>query len=1266
MSKVLRTIAKVATVIGAVAKFIPGVGQVISAVATGVALVAGVASEATAKKPPAPGTTNQFTIDPQAGIPYCIGRTFTGGRIIHVDGYGGADNPNLTYVIAFTGGGPAVGIETVLVERQPVTVGPGGASGYYAGFMWFAHHLGGHPEASALAAPFAGFPNWSPAHRLSGYTTGMWTLKFDKKGKVFASGQPEFGVVGRWVRVYDPRLDSTIPGGNGPCRARQENTYVWSENGPLHALTWALGRWQNGRRALGVGIEPQDIDIQAFIDAANIFDANGWAVGGVMDGSADKWNTLRTILLAGAAEPLDLGGLLSCRYESPKVSLATITGDDLADGEIVVPAMKTWRDRINSIIPRYRSEAHNWEIIPASAVRGAAYIAEDGEERTRESEYYCCQSLTQAAQLAAYEIARSREIDGISIPLKTKFIGYKPGDCLTLNIPEANLNNQPAVVTNRTLDPATGIVTMTFRTETAAKHAWAMGRTASAPPSPAITSSALADALIWSNRAGVPEERFNPFERYDFGRIVNTANGARYIYISDTPSVGTAPPNVARWSLLSGSAVVDVAQTLVNQGPGATDPRGLAPIYDNPANLVFDGGFRLMGSRWTLGAWAWSPGAHDGPFLQIATGGTQVAFSGVIGIAGNINCSLQAELFTGGMTGGTLNLDIQWRTAAGTLIAQTTERVTQPNGQGWNKRRIQVTSPVGTAQGIVRVFIEGATNTNAAVRRIKLSQGWMDTPFSDDVTNSAIYNNGQNIDALRPQEFGANVTEGRVSSAVANQGALAVLNNVGASRLLLPGYDNIIPDADYRDLAWWGAASFPNIQGIGVDLSWDQNRVLEFTCDRDMNIYSQFFAVELGSTYRVRCRIWNNDTNRGWTGAFWPLIHMPSVAWWSLRHGYAVDPNIANAANAIVANGDTGMQEFYFRVSSTTMRMIQFAFLSNARGSHLAIQIQINKVAQLGRDIMRNGSAARYNVNELETALGVASSYFGQTAWGTFSGSTNRVARINDAGRIIDPTMYNTQFMIGPRNATTLSPGYTVGGSNVTVTLPAHSRMIAGASGPIALSYGAMSAAWPFGSYWAAYVDDPNLTGIASPAVALTSDPNQLLFPGRYQVASGFTPAANGTGGITGLGGGGGIIANCVAADSFMPDGRRAGEYEAGDLLWVLCEDSWSQAVCTRVAANKVVEDVECAELVSASGIKVVASVSTPCTLRGGQVVNILDALGEELAVQDHNGFRWEKIVKVTRVGQRAVAHISANDRTYAAGTDYGRYIFVHNSFYKP
>jgi hypothetical protein len=59
------------------------------------------------------------------------------------------------------------------------------------------------------------------------------------------------------------------------------------------------------------------------------------------------------------------------------------------------------------------------------------------------------------------------------------------------------------------------------------------------------------DALIWNNRAGIPEERFNPLATYDFGRIVNLANGARYIYVNDTPTGGNTPPNLTYWTELS-------------------------------------------------------------------------------------------------------------------------------------------------------------------------------------------------------------------------------------------------------------------------------------------------------------------------------------------------------------------------------------------------------------------------------------------------------------------------------------------------------------------------------------------------------------------------------------------------------------------------------------------------------------------------------------------------------------------------------------------
>ncbi len=142
-------------------------------------------------------------------------------------------------------------------------------------------------------------------------------------------------------------------------------------------------------------------------------------------------------------------------------------------------------------------------------------------------------------------------------------------------------------------------------------------------------------------------------------------------------------------------------------------------------------------------------------------------------------------------------------------------------------------------------------------------------------------------------------------------------------------------------------------------------------------------------------------------------------------------------------------------------------------------------------------------------------------------GVIGRTALLSAAnGRVLNPTFYNTQVLLGPRNATSLTPTYSVGASNVTVNLPAHNRVIAGPSGPLTLSYGATSGVVAFSASWWAYIDDPDLTGFASPTVAFTNSPVNLLHPGRYEVASGTAPAAGGGGGDYGGGGGGGIRFN--------------------------------------------------------------------------------------------------------------------------------------------
>jgi hypothetical protein len=359
-----------------------------------------------------------------------------------------------------------------------------------------AWQLGNTPEASALSGPYGAIPTFGSTAKLSGMAAWLLTLRFDKKGKIYASGVPQFGVVAKWERAYDPRKDSTYPGGSGAHRWGDESTWEWSENPAVHAITYARGRYQNGKKTVGCGFPQDAIDLAAYVELANLCDANGWKVGGTIYEPGSRWDNLKRILETCAAEPVFVGARLSVKFSAPKVALDTITAADLADGEYQVPAMKSWRDRLNGIVPRYRSEDHKWEYVQSDLVSVATYVTEDGEEKDEEQQYDLIQWKDQAAQIAAYKLVNGREFGPIVLPCKPRMIEYVPGEALEVDVPELGLNGQLCTITGRSIDPGTGIVTLTLESETTAKHAFALGRTGTAPPTPSITTGEEMDAIV--------------------------------------------------------------------------------------------------------------------------------------------------------------------------------------------------------------------------------------------------------------------------------------------------------------------------------------------------------------------------------------------------------------------------------------------------------------------------------------------------------------------------------------------------------------------------------------------------------------------------------------------------------------------------------------------------------------------------------------------------------------------------------------------------
>ncbi len=515
MSKFLRTAGTVVAVAGslALAAGTLGAGSAATAalltkigtIASAAGVAASTAGALLAKRPTneRQGAQLSFKIEPGGPIPLALGRTAVGGTVVHRETYG-KDNHFESWAVCLTksNGGAIEGVEAFTADRAVVPFSATAATGYYSGWMWQDQRFGASPETAlvnpvGLTGPFGAIPalpGWGSAYPMSGYAGAMWTLLFDTKARRYANGEPDPLWVVEAVRAYDPRLDSTYPGGEGDCRwadpsdiaahAAARATWPFTETPGLLELMWHLGIWERDetdaeaeyKRVMGVGAPIGLIDVAAFVNAANVQEANGWKAGGEVTSAMDKWDVAKLIAQAGGAEPIANGARLSTLVKVPRVSLATVTAADLADGPVSVPAMRSRRERINGFRPRFRSEAHLWEMVSTNLVEIAALRAEDGAPRTGSGDYPLVQDATQAAQLAAYEIYDGREITPITLILKPWWAWARIGDCVTLAIDQTLADGFDAIVRGRSIDPATGKVTLTLAKETAGKHAVALAQ----------------------------------------------------------------------------------------------------------------------------------------------------------------------------------------------------------------------------------------------------------------------------------------------------------------------------------------------------------------------------------------------------------------------------------------------------------------------------------------------------------------------------------------------------------------------------------------------------------------------------------------------------------------------------------------------------------------------------------------------------------------------------------------------------------------------
>ncbi|HAL07210.1 MAG TPA: hypothetical protein DCP26_07640, partial [Brevundimonas sp.] len=476
-----------------------------AAVKTGAMIGLSVAAAALMRpNTPSSGTTLDFKPDPKAPVRGAMGYTALGGNKVFQATWG-YKKVAMSLGVALSLG-PIDQVPRFEADGATVTFsGPQSeATGFYAADMWQRTTLG-LPGDAALLPPTGlkygnpGLTGWGTQHAAPQVSFSFWTMVLAKNPEdrdVFTNGVPDPRWVGRWMKLWDPRKDSTYPGGSGPQRRDDWRTWEWSESPYVHALAWCRGHYKlnldgtidRTKRIAGIGAPDAAIDIPAFVEGMNVAQANDWTISGEWSTSDGKFQTLLAMLQAGGGEPISRGAQISVMVNAPRVATYTYTRDDLI-GQAEIRPLTPRRERKNTIIPRYKSEANGWQYVPAGEVTSSVYRDEDrGEPRSLEIEYSHVRSAKQAAQLAAYDLANLREGLTATLPSKVHLMHVHPGACIKVDVPELALAGQKFIVRRATTNHQSASVTLELRSESDAKHAWALGQAAQPAPSPSLSA----------------------------------------------------------------------------------------------------------------------------------------------------------------------------------------------------------------------------------------------------------------------------------------------------------------------------------------------------------------------------------------------------------------------------------------------------------------------------------------------------------------------------------------------------------------------------------------------------------------------------------------------------------------------------------------------------------------------------------------------------------------------------------------------------------
>lgn len=503
MSGVLKTIGKIAAIAAAV------VSGPIGWVAAAVAVVATVGSSLLAKKPQSPKNSPEsierlnasiITNTPRKSV---IGTTAMATDIRDQE-Y--TESQKYLHRFIVTASHKVNAIREVWFDDKLAWTLAGGVQGEFIGFLTVTPINEGNAGNAINISSRMG-----ATRRFTGLAYVYFRYLINDEKSPFAQGVPtRITIIGDGAALYDPRLDSTVPGGSGSHRANDQSTWTWDDDAcrnPALALLWyLLGYKINGELAIGRGMPADRIDLTSFITAANLCDepvsksAGGteprYRVDGVWSEGDNPQTVLDMLKASMNADLDDAGGKLRLTvFHNDLASPIAAFGPDNILSAVRWDQTPPLDETFNIVRGVYTDPSSN-SLYQQVDYPQVEFTSVDGIDRVEPFDVPMVESASQAQRLAKQRLQRQLYGGALNCVLDITAWRVTKNDCVTLTFPPLGWVNKLFRVAEIEFG-TDGQCPVLLREENAAIYAWDASDAAPvSPASPTLYSRALDPVLV--------------------------------------------------------------------------------------------------------------------------------------------------------------------------------------------------------------------------------------------------------------------------------------------------------------------------------------------------------------------------------------------------------------------------------------------------------------------------------------------------------------------------------------------------------------------------------------------------------------------------------------------------------------------------------------------------------------------------------------------------------------------------------------------------